>query len=743
MVLLCLLAGTLQRATAAATTPVSDRAYPLLLQRTLTNRASFFVYRDADSAANHGFPSGFFGATHKVHIDTACVDDPASPTGCSTNLNILDRERGNVVRISFDPLSDGEWAGVNFEEPENWGGTKPGAGYDLRGVTQLAVCMRCPTPGGMYVQFGVAGYASDPYLILHSNSYSTIPVYLVIPPANLTNVHILFSVAVSAAHPPSSGTLLIDWVKFLPVPPSQANALGFPVATETFGVVPRSGPATNREPWPADQLLRNLSTPYESALTALALLDRGNPADVAAARVILDSFAYGLTNDNQGDPLPATNGWFGLHNGYMAGDLPLFNSQGPGKGQQGQVRLAGFTVPTNPPAFYLVLDGATGGNVSFAILSLCAGYKKTAETRYLDAARGMARWIVHYLKDSTGTNYAGYYLGYPDKGEPKVLIRSKSIENNADIFAAFTALAELERLLGNPSGWSEWTTHANAAGDFVLQMFDPALGRFWAGAVPLGTPPGPGVTPDGPQRGAEVINTFDFLDAATFTTLALAESPRYRNLIDWRRPVQFMTNEFAQVITAGGRQYHGFNLLKTPQAGPNGIAWEFTGQAVATMSFVDGLYGQSGFATAAANYLSQIRQAQTNAPFGDGLGLAASTVENGDALEPIEQCLSTTFQAIPERVGLAATTWAIFAETGFNPLAPDILFKIKTARLSGGKVLLTFTTLAGKTYRVEWSSDLNTWNLLTNNVPGTGAGVQVSDILQPTGKRFYRAGQNP
>src|ERR1035441_3518186 len=94
----------------------------------------------------------------------------------------------------------------------------------------------------------------------------------------------------------------------------------------------------------------------------------------------------------------------------------------------------------------------------------------------------------------------------------------------------------------------------------------------------------------------------------------LAESPRYRNQIDWRRPVQYITNHFAQTISAGGRAYNGFNIVKVPMAGPNGIAWEFTGQAVLTMNFVNNLYGQMVFAPAATFYLAQIRSAQTNAP---------------------------------------------------------------------------------------------------------------------------------
>src|ERR1041385_1102030 len=132
----------------ASNFPISDAAYPVLLDRTQTNRHAFYVYQDGDSGFNHGFPSGLFGTLSKIHIDTACIDDPASTNGCSTNLNNLDSQHGNVFRISFDSFSAGEYAGVNIEEPENWGVLRTGDGYDLRGCTQLVVNVRVPTPGG-------------------------------------------------------------------------------------------------------------------------------------------------------------------------------------------------------------------------------------------------------------------------------------------------------------------------------------------------------------------------------------------------------------------------------------------------------------------------------------------------------------------------------------------------------------------------------------------------------------------
>ena len=206
------------------------------------------------------------------------------------------------------------------------------------------------------------------------------------------------------------------------------------------------------------------------------------------------------------------------------------------------------------------------------------------------------------LGDTTGNGFGGYYLGFPDEGLPKILQKGKSTENNADIFAAFNALAGIERsLLGNTAQAEQWAQRANIAGDFAMQMVDPA-GKFYAGTVPAGTTAGPGISPDGTRRGDDVINTSDLLDSNSFTILALAGSPRYRDRIDWRRPTQFMLDRFGQSITAGGRTFRGFNISPQPVAGPNGIAWEFTAQAIAAMRFVDTLYGESRFESIADAY---------------------------------------------------------------------------------------------------------------------------------------------
>src|ERR1700722_7742334 len=135
----------------ASPAPNTDAAYSVLIARTMTNQQAFYVYLDADSGLNHGFPSGLFGTISNIQVNTTCIDDIISTNGCSPDFNILDRQRGNVIQVACRPFSAGEFAGVNFEEPQNWGVLQTGRGYDLKGAIQELFSVRSPPPGGISV----------------------------------------------------------------------------------------------------------------------------------------------------------------------------------------------------------------------------------------------------------------------------------------------------------------------------------------------------------------------------------------------------------------------------------------------------------------------------------------------------------------------------------------------------------------------------------------------------------------
>jgi hypothetical protein len=65
--------------------------------------------------------------------------------------------------------------------------------------------------------------------------------------------------------------------------------------------------------------------------------------------------------------------------------------------------------------------------------------------------------------------------------------------------------------------------------------------------------------------------------------------------------------------------------------------------------------------------------------------------------------------------------------------------QIESVRQEGNDIRFAFSTEPNEIYKVQFRNSLSTnesWTVLTN-VPGTGAGVSISDVFQPAG-RFYR-----
>jgi len=686
---------------------VSDCGYQLLNSRASANQTSFFVYKDADSGFNHGFPSGFFGNIvdlQMIKVDAACIDAPTSGSGCTNDTTRFDGTRGTVFSLTLPTMSAEQFAGVNFQDPENYNfNGVVGNGYNLVPATMVQFDVR--SPSGVSVQFGVGGCVTNVIPIPPTWMTMTIPLDSLFPPADsgttcppdITSTHVLFSISTNGAVSPNGGTVLLDNIQFTPAPARQLSdplALSLPLSTQTFGVVPMLTIPTAGQ-YPLDQANRSLAAIYEESLTILSLLRRGQPIDVANAMEIAQAMHYALYHDNHGDPLPISptnpSGCYSgapatlcaLHSAYPSGDIALLNNQpAPELGQAGDVRLAGFTGGCGTGSgFCLVLDGATGGNNAWAILALAASYIQSGNTIYLTDAETIGNWIVANLLDPNQppASFGGYFVGYSDQGLPKMLIQGKSTENNADIFAAFSLLAQIEAARGNASAAAQWTGYAKIAGDFVKTMFDSANGRFLAGTVTAADAqnPGAGVRPDFSLiAGNDVANSYDFLDSNSFTVLAMAGSQAYRGALSWSLPVQFLLSCpvstdalacFVQSVAAGGNAFQGLDIVTA--ASSTGVTWEFTGQTDELCSYVNSVLSVTTFQSCAQTYIQQILNAQNQAPFGDGLGIVASVPQNGDVVSLANQCVSTPFQCIPERVGLAATNWGIIAAEGFNPLS--------------------------------------------------------------------------
>jgi hypothetical protein len=685
--------------------------------RVTANQQAFYVYKDADSGLNHGFASGWFvnpssletptEITKIIQVDSGCVDDPADTNiGCypATDTSALDPVRGTVLRMTFSAQSviSYTFAGVNIEEPEFYATSPYGVGYDLEGVESVTFDVRSPV--GAQVSFGVGGCTTPSFTGPLPSTWTTMTVALsslvcqpplTITSPDLSNVHDLFSVTSDSVHAPNGAMVLLDNIFFTPIPPRatqtrDGETLSLPQSNQAFGVV-----AQPSSPFPPDQVNRNFAATYEAALSIQTLINQG---DLTDAQEVADALDYALYHDNHGDYLSTSpglqSGCFsgaaatqcGLHDAYFSGDIALYNDQpsSVGIGKAGDVRLAGYSCGPGILSFCSTQDTATGGNNAWALLALLDEYKASGNAKYLNDAITIGNWILG-LQDSSG--YGGFHVGYSNGGEmpPKTLNTGKSTENNADIFIAFTSLAKYD-----PNNATTWINGAAAAGNFVMAMYDLQSGHFYNGTDPVGaTRSQPGLCPYGATQGNDIINIniypdCDFLDSNTFTTLAMAASPQYSNYplpgggtMDWRRPIQYVLNTFPSAVTAGAPplQYQGFDIVPSPLMAAdgtttNGISWEFTGQVVEALRYVDQLYNQTTFETLAEMYLAQMQQAQRSSPYGDGQGLVASTLQNGNALSPVDQCLDTPFDNCPpERVGLAATTWMILAEQQFNPLA--------------------------------------------------------------------------
>jgi hypothetical protein len=78
---------------------------------------------------------------------------------------------------------------------------------------------------------------------------------------------------------------------------------------------------------------------------------------------------------------------------------------------------------------------------------------------------------------------------------------------------------------------------------------------------------------------------------------------------------------------------------------------------------------------------------------------------------------------------------------GTNPKDGGSLLKIVAVTPSGGDMLVSFTSVEGKTYRLESSSTLQggSWSTVQDPIAGTGSAVQVADPgAAAQTRRFYR-----
>jgi hypothetical protein len=86
-----------------------------------------------------------------------------------------------------------------------------------------------------------------------------------------------------------------------------------------------------------------------------------------------------------------------------------------------------------------------------------------------------------------------------------------------------------------------------------------------------------------------------------------------------------------------------------------------------------------------------------------------------------------TDELLPSPNGNGLLLWQDYI-AGLNPTAPNATFAILPGTMQSGKPpVISFNTVLGRTYRVDYSVTLGVWSTLRDNITGTGGVVSVTD----------------
>lgn len=121
--------------------------------------------------------------------------------------------------------------------------------------------------------------------------------------------------------------------------------------------------------------------------------------------------------------------------------------------------------------------GTATGNVAWAALALLALHDATRDAKWLDAARGLGRWIVANESDARGAG--GFRGGVDGFDSSPVPLEWKSTEHALDLVALFTRLAAVD-------ADGRWGWQTDSARRFLDAQWDSEGGYFHIGALPDG-----------------------------------------------------------------------------------------------------------------------------------------------------------------------------------------------------------------------------------------------------------------
>lgn len=595
-----------------ATPPVApvSKAYQHLTEVMDKYHQSFDVYTDAGAGGNHFVLLAKIGTVTDVAVNSSFTETVHSGA--------------TAIKNTFAPSRPDSWGGVYFQNgvlladdvaPRyNWG-DYPNAGYDLRGATQLTFWAR-GEKGGERVEFFALGIGRNsqngaplkPYPdsspkvtlcgLVGRDSGAT-PCFI-----TLANTWRLYTITVTGL---DLSYVLGGFGWVTNAPQNDGQAITFYLDDIQYNK-PRPDDLrflVSYETLPSsldfDLIFRNTAYTYDNALALMAFTALG---DQGRAQLLADAFIYAQQHDRFYEDGR-------LRDAYQAGDLVIAPGWTP-NGRVGTVRLPGWWDEAHQQWHEIAVDSHTG-NLAWAMLALLNYYEKYGGERYLDAAIALGEWIETHLRDARGAGgYTGGYEGW-EPNPTKVLW--KSTEHNLDVYVAFE---RLYRITGNHT-WRERAEHAR---NFVEAMWNDAKGFYWTGTL---------------EDGVTINKQTIPLDTQSWALLAFGPNERTQRAIAYA--------ESHHRATWGN--YEGFDFNDDGD-----MPW-FEGTAQMVVA-----YWVLGEAEKARFYLSELREAQANAPNANGKGIVAAPADG----------LTTGFGwGYYNRLHVGATAWYIFAELWYNP----------------------------------------------------------------------------
>jgi hypothetical protein len=633
----------------------------------------FPVYDDVSSPGNHFF------AFAKIPFDISALHVNGSfTTNRHSGATSIRFELGNTTEANFGGfyllngvLPDGVRAPqLNF-------GTIPNAGVDLTGATALTFWARGER-GNEKIDFFMGGVGYNPSTGIPDQPFpDSTPVVKIsvtlgtqwqqyrIDLIGKKLDYILggFGWVASLRGDPNIGrnnpegvVFYVDEIQYELNPTRRDQRLNEPRFLRSFTTLDvQSDPFDANKDDDIDFVLRNTAFTYDNALAILSFLADGTADSLRRADLIGKAFVYAARHDRS-DNINGDR----LRSAYAAGDITLPPGWTP-KDKIATVPVPGFYVEEKQE-FFETKESATidTGNNAWVMIALLALYKQTGNQDYLDVARALGNFI-NTLRDDTD-RYKGFQAGFENVEDSSSRRSYASTEHNLDVNAAFTLMFQI-------TGEQIWQGGAQHAREFVEQMWKPEIGCYLAGTK----------DPDTRNEDTEAPIFQLPLDVQAWSVLSLPD------VFSLHSGVLDCAELNHRAITTDGLSGYDFNNDK------DGVWFEGTGQMATAYAFTDK-------STVAENLRQTLRLAQQTPSYGDGEGVVAASKDG----------LTTGFDfKYFRRFHVAATSWNIFAQLGFNPYYQRVAFDaiapaVRVISPNGGEKLK-----AGESFTISWESSDN------------------------------------